>query len=263
MYILKKRYPGSPVVWTKVFKREELYLDKSNNQYELTLIENSEDHWVKFPDLCIGDYIVWPGRIGLQLIESVSATGLRVNNTFINNENVIGYNIQKAGDDEIKLFFKEKLGKEGIYVGGKIITPKGTIELVDSIKVEGLNIYLVCNTQQYLADNCKAYEVDYSKIVNTLNSPYWCAVKKNDPKLFYLKVLDLISEMLNGDWIVDWKNPNQEKYYIVCTSNVLFEVVSLSPPFTQNLGVPCFRTIELAEEAINIINGNLKNIYVK
>lgn len=83
-------------------------------------------------------------------------------------------------------------------------------------------------------------------------------LKSKNPKLYYLKVLQIITKDLNWDWEPDWNNPNQSKYQILGQNNKII-VIGLINTYCRINTV--FKNRLLAEKAIQIMGNKLNCIF--
>lgn len=83
-------------------------------------------------------------------------------------------------------------------------------------------------------------------------------LKSEEPKLYYIKVLQLIADDLNEGWVADWKEPSVSiKYYITkqCSKINVSSVYSI-----QNV-ICCFKAKKLAQQAIKIMGDKINLIF--
>lgn len=83
-------------------------------------------------------------------------------------------------------------------------------------------------------------------------------LKKNEPKLFYFKVLQLIAKDLNDGWEPDWNDLNERKYYIFkeFESNK-YSIGSYTSTWGQGV---VFKSQKITKKAIEIMGHNKLDI---
>jgi hypothetical protein len=259
-YILIKTYPQSPPLWSKVnlvdncYQLNELRLDKE-------LVEKEPNYWQKFPDFNLNDLITWLGNKNLHRVSAITDKGIMCNNAFMSNEDILKFQVRVCSNDEAILYFKQQLEEKEITLGSSILTESGDIFKLESIIVRNGEAYLNGQGKEHKADQCYQYKASIDEFLKDLNNPFWNSVKKESSKLYYLHVLGLIAKTLNRNWQPDWANGDQPKYCVRKNNNNI-EAVSLGiPPYNYNYGVPVFKSLRLAQEAIIIMNGKLNYIY--
>ena len=79
-----------------------------------------------------------------------------------------------------------------------------------------------------------------------------CATRPQGEKLMALNKLINIATYLNGDWVPNFNDSSQAKFFITWQ----FNKTKVGTNYTSNIGTPCFKTKELADQAIEILGEN-------
>lgn len=152
-----------------------------------------------------------------------------------------------------------------------LFNKKQEVNIGDLIKINGIEVEV---TQQVIDNNPRYFEFakektleDYENILLndsnldsfpiTINDDkgYYTHVERKDvykilkshePKLYWLKTLQLIANDLNGDWKPDWRNNIQIKWVF----KLQYGVLKVDYWHTANYGIVAFKSKELAEKLL-------------
>lgn len=91
--------------------------------------------------------------------------------------------------------------------------------------------------------------VDLSTADSQCADPTHCIIKNQARKLLALNKLINVAKYLNGDWKPSFNYDSQLKYFINTNNNK----VTIESWIALNWGTPCFKTKELAKQAIEIL----------
>jgi hypothetical protein len=84
-------------------------------------------------------------------------------------------------------------------------------------------------------------------------------LKKYEPIIYWLKILQLIADDLNGDWMPDWNKFKQLKFYITTDNKKTFKV---STTLSNRGHVVYFKSEYLARKAIDIMGDNINYLFI-
>ncbi len=113
---------------------------------------------------------------------------------------------------------------------------------------------------QYYEDLLLNNKFAAGPINNLINlSDMYTCLKITNPKLYWLKVLELIQQDLDEGWKPDWANSGQLKFRISCRyADTVYEVTN-NYEFVE--GFVYFKTRQSAEKAIDVLKDKLDIIF--
>jgi hypothetical protein len=91
------------------------------------------------------------------------------------------------------------------------------------------------------------------------NSLFYAMMKFMQPRLYWLKVLQLIADDLNDGWEPNWSIDDYNKTYIMLDTKD--NIYSTPQSAFYHMGVIYFKSVTLAKKAIELMGDNLKYIY--
>ena len=98
----------------------------------------------------------------------------------------------------------------------------------------------------FIDGNCK---VSSYKPINSADNSNNCVSAEQIMKLLALNKLINVAKYLNENWVPDYLNSGQPKFYIFLVKGK----VDIYDGYNNNSGVPCFRSKELTKQAIEIL----------
>lgn len=98
-----------------------------------------------------------------------------------------------------------------------------------------------------LCKNNKTYKATFEVELGYLGG--LCTSVQQVKKLVAINKLINVAKYLNGDWEPNFRSINESKFYFTLINNNL----KIIEHYTDNLGTPCFKSEELAIQAIEIL----------
>ena len=94
--------------------------------------------------------------------------------------------------------------------------------------------------------------ITYVSLFNnsTYNENNNCTSGKQAEKLLAINKLMNVAKYLNGDWQPNWNDQDEDKHYLITSSN---GIVWVHHDITYNSAIVYFKSQELAEQAIEIL----------
>lgn len=105
------------------------------------------------------------------------------------------------------------------------------------------------NKQVYRLTSNNVYEIPMCSSINIMNTN--CVTRKQAHKLIALNKLINVAKYLNEDWEPDFEDNTYKKYYI--KHDIQMNVLIIDSCYNTTYGTTCFKTKELAEQAIEIL----------
>jgi len=176
---------------------------------------------------------------------------------------------RKATKEEILQHLTKEAQSKGFVVGAKVTHTNGkypkTEDIIIGYDIDDNNeLRLIAGShalKSYIYySNCTLYKepsFNYNDL-NVENKLTYMHTKESN-KFENLKKLQRIANYVNGDWVADWNNSKQNKYYIYYIFNYSKFVVGDNQ--TSNTGVVYFKSKEIAQKVINDNPELMKEIF--
>lgn len=110
------------------------------------------------------------------------------------------------------------------------------------------NALFIGTSGYYISSNGKVCHADWSIRNGDCVDANNAVSKKQCEKVLALNKLINVAKYLNGDWEPDFDDYSECKYYII-----VYNGIDLINRNNINYGIPCFKSKELAEQAIEIL----------